>query len=676
MGQGAVYSPLPQSISDTDSSEEELNNIVHHNDNRKFIVSNKNSVDKHNGKKMGEYRPLGHDGEGEVSINGLPNRESTIADDIPIIKPDGSLPENLEPMSPLRKISFVLSILLCVLTIVVFLWLLPCDWATCPSAPLRSGTKSWETTLQGLELKGGISVVAGVPGRGRNLVFLARGDVINAALGSSQTDQGLQEFSASGGGLVSLIGSTGKVAWYIHFLRIPLDMDCSLIDVTSDGAEDCILVGTDKLLVAVDPVSGTIEWYLHNHHNDNRSAINLEFPLVLPDLDGDGVREMVTVCSFNDTSKATPTVTNRNNMILISGKMGRIIGHAVSFPACDHIQHLTVDNSWNITFTCQELDKEVIGITISLQDLYFNATNKQPNSTTYLQTSPLKQHRVMDESSTVKKVNGRVLTLENQGTCPNHCTVAVRVIDERRDNETVWNFQHDNTYGMVPAVLVFNNRTGSTSGGTLVEPVSGFVLKFWTWTAASNHMPLSMRDNDTSSITSSNPLFRNRLKRSSKYRTWDEMNVGRKEVWRKVPHRFRRSVILPLQQNVKNGSNIQVHFHQLKERVVLYTFNATDNHIVNASLNDVMQICSHHGLSEVGQVCQPDLSYQKQSLLIADLDQDGSQELISYLTTYTTDNPEGSSVASDASKWRLQSRVRVVRLEAELPKLYEAVARQ
>lgn len=64
------------------------------------------------------------------------------------------------------------------------------------------------------------------------------------------------------------------------------------------------------------------------------------------------------------------------------------------------------------------------------------------------------------------------------------------------------------------------------------------------------------------------------------------------------------------------------------------------------------------------------------AVLITDLDQDGSQELISYLTTYTTDNPEVSSHASDASKWHLQSRVRVVQLEAELPKLYEAVARQ
>ena len=99
---------------------------------------------------MGEYRQLGHDGEGEVSINGLPNRDHTTADDIPIIKPDGILPRHMEPMSPLRKVCFVLSILLCGLTIVVFLWLIPCDWATCPSAPLRMGTRSWEMTLQGL----------------------------------------------------------------------------------------------------------------------------------------------------------------------------------------------------------------------------------------------------------------------------------------------------------------------------------------------------------------------------------------------------------------------------------------------------------------------------------------------------------------------------------------------
>ncbi|XP_021937784.1 uncharacterized protein LOC110838674 isoform X3 [Zootermopsis nevadensis] len=609
---------------------------------------------------MGEYRPLGHDGEGDVSTNGMLNHESTVGDDISVIKPDGSLPHHMEPMSPLRKVSFILSILLCGLTIVVFLWVLPCDCATCPSVPLKSGTKSWERTLRGLELKGGISVVAGVPGRGRNLVFLAQGDIINAA----QTDQNLRDFPASRGGLVSLIGSTGEVAWYIRFLRTLHTMDCSLIDVTGDGAEDCIVVGTGKLLAAVDPIPGNIVWYLHNHQNSNRSAVDLEFPIVLPDLDGDGVRELVTACSFNDTSERPATLSDRNNFIIISGKMGRIIGEAVNLSSCAHIQDFSVDEKWNIVYTCQEANKEASTGIISVQELYANATHKQLNVSTYLQSPPLRQYQVMGVSSTVKKVNGRWLTLMNEGHCPNHCNVTVKVTDERRDNETVWNFQHDNTYGMVPAVLVFNNHSGTSTSGALVEPVSGFVLKFWTWTSTNSHMPSSMlKQSDTMSTMSSNPLFRYRLKRSVRYR-----HLG--------GERFIRSVITPLKQSVRNGSDIQVDFHQLKERVVLYTFNATDNHIVNASLNDVTQLCFRHGPSEEDQFCQPDLSFQEQSLLIADLDQDGSQELISYLTTYTTNNPEGSSVALDASKWHLQSRVRVVRLEAELPKLYEAVARQ
>jgi hypothetical protein len=99
---------------------------------------------------MGDYRPLGHDGEGDISTNGMLNHDSTTGDEISVIKADGSVPHRLEPMSPLRKISFILSVLLCGLTIIVFLWVLPCDCATCPSVPLKSGTKSWERTLRGL----------------------------------------------------------------------------------------------------------------------------------------------------------------------------------------------------------------------------------------------------------------------------------------------------------------------------------------------------------------------------------------------------------------------------------------------------------------------------------------------------------------------------------------------
>jgi hypothetical protein len=75
-------------------------------------------------------------------------------------------------------------------------------------------------------------------------------------------------------------------------------------------------------------------------------------------MDGDGVRELVTTCSFNDTSERFGTVSARNNLIVISGKMGEIIGQAVPVPTCTRIHGLSVDRSWNILYTCQKADKE------------------------------------------------------------------------------------------------------------------------------------------------------------------------------------------------------------------------------------------------------------------------------------------------------------------------------
>jgi hypothetical protein len=75
-------------------------------------------------------------------------------------------------------------------------------------------------------------------------------------------------------------------------------------------------------------------------------------------MDGDGVRELVTACSFNDTSERFGTVSDRNNFIVISGKMGEIVGEAVAIPACTRIHGLSVDRSWRIVYTCQKADIE------------------------------------------------------------------------------------------------------------------------------------------------------------------------------------------------------------------------------------------------------------------------------------------------------------------------------
>lgn len=191
-----VYSPLPQTISDTDS-EEELHSAIP-------IQSAKlKDGSKHlNGTDLRDYYHL--DDVEDTHLNGFPNINTNMLDDAPMIK-DGYR----KPMSHLRKLFFSLSILICFLTIVVFLWVLPCsEDETCPSVSHQMKTSSWEKPYHGIELMGPINVVKGVTGHSNNLVFLLRGDVINP-----NPIQGLQNIPPKGGGAICIMGDTGKVAW-------------------------------------------------------------------------------------------------------------------------------------------------------------------------------------------------------------------------------------------------------------------------------------------------------------------------------------------------------------------------------------------------------------------------------------------------------------------------------
>lgn len=105
--------------------------------------------------------------------------------------------------------------------------------------------------------------------------------------------------------------------------------------------------------------------------------------------------------------------------------------------------------------------------------------------------------------------------------------------------------------------------------------------------------------------------------------------------------------------------------HDISERIVLITFNSTNAHIVNVSQTDITQFCSRNSRP----VCQPDMESQRNSLLIADLDSDGSQELISYISTFVS--PDEETFGYEGGSWHLRSVVKVVRLETELPKLFE-----
>lgn len=75
-------------------------------------------------------------------------------DDVPIMVVEGSDQNDLwkrHDMSPLWRFCLVASILLCVVTIVIFLYVLPCDNSmVCPSVNEPQSSISWDKTLQGI----------------------------------------------------------------------------------------------------------------------------------------------------------------------------------------------------------------------------------------------------------------------------------------------------------------------------------------------------------------------------------------------------------------------------------------------------------------------------------------------------------------------------------------------
>ena len=88
----------------------------------------------------------------------------------------------------------------------------------------------------------------------------------------------------------------------------------------------------------------------------------------------------------------------------------------------------------------------------------------------------------------------------------------------------------------------------------------------------------------------------------------------------------------------------------------------------NTSQSNIIQFCQNP-IDSSETICQPDLKYQDNSLIIADIDNDGSKELVSFYSTFVDDNQENNIINS---RWKLKSFVQLFKLETELPKLYRS----
>lgn len=667
---GGIYSPIPQTtITDSESEEDLLHNVtatalqqgkiypsvryghscVTMNGGSRTTSKPRMHFAPVNGSGMGQPRSHVVSGENGSAIcnnlyNGLQS-PSDVEDATGVFHPDnvailheaGSMPER--KMSFPRKCCFIASLLVCFLSLVVFLWAIPCsDDTACPARAERTKTLNWIRNYEKIELKGVINVVEGVRGKSRNLIFMYRGDKLFPEFEESYKRRN---------GIISLIGSSGKVAWYDQMVNEPKSIDCTLIDADLNGTPDCLVMDEYGQLECINPLSG--EWIWHSPIYDRKNILKqndlLDFPLVIPDVDGDGVKDLFFITSFGEKK--------HNKFVMISGRKGELIGDSYLVKECIYVHKLMIDPDYNVMFNCVK-EKSEQQRSKPLSELYELIKRLPLDMRKIKKQVNLPQHKFFgqrkntEKQRTITNVGGKQLVIENRGKCPENCTTLV-LLTEEATGKLLWNVSGRQLYGMQPVRLNFNNF-GSDNRSTIY----GFVIKFWEW---------SQGEPDNRST-------RNKRESSPKERNIFSHVLVKKQSWvlpaTDSDHtaKTRRSV----NQTLRPGG-YKTRMRYLKETVKLIVFNSTDIKIENTSQSDVIQFCRENVKDIEDTICQPDLNYQENSLIIADLDDDGSQELVSYYSTFV----KADQGAGDRSGMKLKTFVQLLRLESELPKLYNSI---
>lgn len=440
-GNGGNYAPLKQMLSDSESEEDhKLENAMHIKSPDSY-----NNLEYNSGLQSSKNYSLSDMDEFNTNVNTM---ESTM-DNVSFLQSDIS-----NKMSFPRRCAFITSILMCVFTVVIFLWGIPCsEVGSCANPEWQDKTTSWELPYEEVELSGAVQVVDGVIPNTKNLIFIYRGNLMKKEDKNSNDNVN---------GVLLIVGNSGKVGWYTKESRIPTEINCHMIDVNKDKKKDCIVSGSEGLLAALNPLSGTYYWYIHKQGKIFSNIVAIDFPIVIKDMDKDSVNDLLTVATVYPN-------TNHNSLLVISGATGNIIGDPMIIDVCLTAKLSLEDNT--IGYRCKN------GTTQSMILIKYEELNEM-----LLKSDPMVNHvhSMADYSKRVnlslKKSIGNTqekysngpgtLIVENTGECPGTCRVNLTLLLNRDGTRNVsWEYTANHVYAMKPSSFSFTNS------------IRGFVIK-------------------------------------------------------------------------------------------------------------------------------------------------------------------------------------------------------
>lgn len=537
-----------------------------------------------------------------------------------------------KPMSRTRKMAFIASIVSIFLVTIIFL-LLPCNKNCVAKHQITKFTKTinWMKNYEHMEYKGSINTIRSFSeNTPLSLIFMYRNDKIFQNTDIKKSKQ------KSNGGIIKLNGNSGEVAWKNEMTIEPRSIDCSLIDCNKNGENDCLVIDDYGQLACVDD---TGHWIYYNTNSkttklpEQSRKETFDFPLVIPDLTGDDVYEII-MGNYKE---------NSTYLSLISGSNGKLLAEEIQ--NCSFIDKLQLDSDYVIKFICITKNSTEQQRFKNLTDFY-SLMSKKPKTKSLPSFSSIPQHKYaskfisLNTQTLTEKVLDKDLKIVNSGSWPRDCKTSLKLTSfENGVKKTHYNYSGSKIYAFTPVKFSVNITSVKVHEA---ENIHGFVVKFWIW----NGTEISYN------------LDKTKFKREV-----DKIDKPDKSI------KAQRSNYT--NQTYSNVYKTKIRF--LKETILLIVFNSTHMKAENTSESNIVQFCQNVIDSKISEstVCQPDLKLQENSLVIADIDNDGSKELVSYYSTYTSigENNKESNIMND--RWKLRSYVQLFKLETELPKLYK-----
>ena len=136
-------------------------------------------------------------------------------------------------------------------------------------------------------------------------------------------------YSSCGTRILALDGQTGTTVWESGAQFDSFALRCD-VDLNKDGVIDCLAAGRQSGFQALSGVDGSVLW-----QRDPRLAYlryNFYFPLIVPDLDGDDVPDLINTHGGDSTYASEDTERSPSFLVVVSGRTGRQLMERVPTP--------------------------------------------------------------------------------------------------------------------------------------------------------------------------------------------------------------------------------------------------------------------------------------------------------------------------------------------------------